>query len=70
MFLRPIPMFLELPSINDVTHKIDSFRCVIFKEVEKIFGFALSGAKMYIGNPDCTITFHICKLNMMSVKVS
>jgi len=25
---------------------------------------------MYIGDPNRTITFHICALNMMSVKVS
>ena len=70
MFLRPIPTFLECPAINDVTHKIDSFRCIVFKEVEEIICFALCGAKMYIGDPNRTITFHICALNMMSVKVS
>ena len=59
-----------MPSLNDVTHKIDGFRCVVFKEVEEIIGFALCGAKMYIGDPNRTITFHIRALNMMSVKVS
>jgi hypothetical protein len=70
MFLWPIPSFLECPSINDVAHKIYGFCGVIFEEVEKIIGFALCGAKMNIRNPNCTIAFHMCALNRMSVKVS
>ena len=70
MFLGPVPTFLQGPAINDVANKIYGFCGVIFEEVEKVLSLALGSAEMYIGDPDCTISFHMCALNMTSVKVS
>jgi hypothetical protein len=49
MALFPTPsVALHLPTIDDVSHQIQGFTCIMFEEVAECLGLAVSGAEMYI----------------------
>ena len=56
MALLPTPpVALHLPTIDDVSHQIQGFTCIMFEEVAECLGLAISGTKMYIRNENGSI---------------
>src|SRR5581483_8219149 len=60
MLLRPVPVGLQLPSIDDVAHQIDYVCVVIAEEIEEAFGLASPGAEMHVGDKKCTKSTGAC----------
>ena len=49
---RPVPMFAQLPAVDDIPHQVQGVGIVVVQEVEKEFRLAPGGAQVNIGNPE------------------
>jgi len=55
MGLRPIPVSLQTPAVEDVADQIEVFRFRASEKVEKEIGLAAPRPEVDIGDPDCPI---------------
>ncbi len=54
MVLRPVPGFLQPPSVDDVADQINRIGFVMAHEIEEAFSLASLGAEMHVGDKERT----------------
>ncbi len=72
MRLRPVPVRLQRPAVDNVADQVDRVGLVPAKEVEQLAGLATAGAKMHVGNEERAVVSRPgrCHQHMNAVRVS